>query len=71
MIIIEDNFYDDPEEVYQKAISVEYNSGEKEGGPAITVETAQKLLRAQITMNRNQKNQMETLIKLGTTFNLT
>jgi hypothetical protein len=34
MIIIEDNFYDDPEEVYQKAISVEYNSGEKEGGHA-------------------------------------
>ena len=34
MIIVEDNFYDNPEEVYQKAISVEYNSGEKEGGHA-------------------------------------
>ena len=26
MIIIEDNFYDDPEEVYQKAISVKYDT---------------------------------------------
>ena len=34
MIIVEDNFYDNPEEVYQKAISVEYNSGEKVGGHA-------------------------------------
>ena len=29
MIIVEDNFYDNPEEVYQTAINAEYNSGEK------------------------------------------
>ena len=62
MIIVEDNFYDDPEEVYQKAISIEYNSGEKEGGHAgqrsieryyeeVAMEKISRLLKVQLYSN--------------------